>query len=136
MSAQQFQILNTGDPVDPRRRNRQWGEVGASFMLCGTLLIPLINIAGDIWFQMFTREGDEVGGLPIAPMSFEPESPYRVVPRALRIHPNGRPEAVLIETQYTGQFNTSTRPVWATSNNEDDDANDESKHIQPLSDAG
>jgi len=128
-----FQILNTGDSVEPKRRHHQWLEVGESFVLCDTLLIPMINQAGDIWFQMFTRQGEDVGGVPVAPLSFEAESPYRAVPRALRIHPNGRPAAVLIETQYTGRFTTSTRPVWAHSSNEENDAN---ANLQPIPDAG
>lgn len=133
MVATRFQIMTTGDPVEPKRRHRQWLAVGESFVLCGTLLLPLINRAGDIWFQMFTGEGEDVGAIPLAPMAFEPGHPYRVVPRALRFHPNGRPEAVLIETQYTGEFTTSTRPVWDQPTNE---ANDANANLQPISDAG
>lgn len=126
-----FRILNTGDVVADERRCRQWLPVGEAFAAFGVMLIPLINQAGDIWFQLFNGTGEEVGPIPLTPLEFGPDHPYRVVPRALRLHPSGRPEAVLLETQYTGTLNSSTRPVWAM-NREDDDA----KHFQSIPDAG
>lgn len=124
MSARLYQVITTADPVAPEKRHRQWLDVGEPLVVAGVMLIMLIERGREPWLALHDRQGEYRGDVPMSPLSFG-ATPYRVIPRAYRFHPNGMAEAVLLEIQYTG----AQTPAWQH-NEENTHAN-----LQPISDA-
>lgn len=116
MKARLYRIINTGDPIAPPRRRRQWLDIGESMVVAGYVLLPMCDAGSEPHIELFSASGQARGVNPMMPMTFYGVAPYSVIPRALRYSPGGTVTAVLLETQYTG----TDKPGWEKQTNEDD----------------
>jgi len=116
-----IEILNTADPTTPERRRRCWLGLAETTAVAGFLLMPVAVDSGETALDLFDAAGTHLATLPLAPASFEPTAPYRIIPRAAQA---GRLPAVFLEIQYTGD----DTPGWQQ--REDDNHAD----LQPISD--
>lgn len=105
-----YSILTKADAAPASRRQREWLEVGCCTAIAGLVLI-VMREDRRLWLDAYLADGTPQAAIPCRPFDFSPSAPYRVIPRALRLDAIGRPEAVLLETQFTGQG----EPAWTTS---------------------
>ena len=105
-----FRVLTCADAVAPNRRRREWLEVGCCTAIAGLVLI-VEREDHRLWLDAYDQHGTPQAAIPCLPFNFNPLAPYRVIPRALRTDRQGRPLAVLLETQFTGPG----EPTWSTS---------------------
>ena len=120
-----IEILTTAEPTAPEKRRRLWLEPGETTAVAGFLLMAVV-VRDEPLLDLYDPAGVLLAQLPLAPASFEPTAPYRIIPRAQRRRSPGCPAAVFLELQYTG----NDKPGW---HQREDNTN---ANLQPISDAG
>ena len=109
LPARLFELLHAGLECPQVKRKRFWLDMGQAFSLRGLVLIPMRQ-GSERLLMVQTPDGKTLDVKPLRPTSWEPQEPYRIIPRAAELDASGRAARVLIEIQHTGEG----RPCWET----------------------